>query len=127
MPRARKGAARRRARRRILRQAKGYVGARSRLYRTAKEAVLKAAVYATRDRQQKKRVFRRLWITRINAAARQCGTSYSRLIAAMDRAGIVLNRKILADIAANDPPAFERIVQAAGAAAPAREAASEKT
>jgi len=126
MPRARKGAARRRAKRRILRRAKGYVGARSRLYRTAKEAVLKAAVYATRDRQQKKRVFRRLWITRINAAARQCGTSYSRLISAMDRAGIVLNRKILADIAANDPTAFERIVQAAGAA-PAREAASEKT
>ena len=121
MPRARKGAARRRAKNRLMKQAKGYVGGRGRLYRTAKEAVLRAAVYATRDRQQRKRVFRRLWITRINAAAKRCGTSYSRLISAMDQAGIVLNRKILAEMAVNDPAAFEQVVRAARAAEPAAE------
>ena len=121
MPRARKGAARRRARNRVLKQAKGYFGGRSRLYRTAKEAVIKAAVYATRDRQQKKRFFRRLWITRVNAAAKRRGTSYSRLISAMERAGIVLNRKILADIAVSDPAAFDEIVRVAGAVESNRE------
>jgi large subunit ribosomal protein L20 len=122
MPRAKKGAASTRRRTRILKRAKGYYGGRSRLLRIAKHAVLRAAVYATRDRQQRKRNFRSLWITRVRAAAEQHGISYSRLIAGMRRASIEVNRKILADMAINDPAAFAEIVKAA-LAAPTKEAA----
>jgi len=113
MPRSKKGAASRRQRNRILKRAKGYWGGRSRLLRVAKPAVIKADVYATRDRQQRKRNFRSLWITRVRAAAELCGISYSQLISGMRLASIIVNRKILADMAVNDPPAFEKIAAAA--------------
>lgn len=118
MPRTTKSPARRRRHKRVLKQAKGYYGARSRLYRTAKEAVLRANAYAYRDRRNRKRDFRRLWITRIGAACRQRGLSYSRFIHALGQAGIRLNRKMLAEIAVADPNGFDRIV------AQAREALS---
>ena len=97
----------------VLKQAKGYRGARSRTYKVAKQAVMRAGQYAYRDRRQKKRVFRSLWIVRINAAARQNGLSYSKLIAGMKKAKIDLDRKTLADIAVNDKEAFELIAQEA--------------
>ena len=109
MPRARKGAARRQARNRILKQAKGYWGGRSRLYRTAKEAVTRAGVYAFRDRKRRKRDFRRLWIVRIGAAARQRGLSYSQLMSGLRKANAALDRKTLADLAVNDQAAFDEI------------------
>jgi large subunit ribosomal protein L20 len=106
-----KGAMRTRARhKKILKLAKGYFGAKSKLYRTANQAVMKSLSYAYRDRKQKKRDFRRLWITRINAAARINGTSYSRLMNGLKKAGINLNRKILADMAVNDATGFAQLV-----------------
>ena len=87
-------------------KAKGYYGARSRVYRVAKQAVMKAAQYAYRDRRQRKRQFRRLWIARINAAARQQGLSYSRFIAGLKKAAIDVDRKVLADLAVNERPRF---------------------
>ena len=113
MPRARKGAARRQARNRILKQAKGYWGGRSRLYRTAKEAVLRAGVYAFRDRKCRKRDFRKLWIIRIGAAARQRGLNYSQLMNGLKKANVTLDRKMLADLAVNDQVAFDELVAAA--------------
>ena len=113
MPRARKGAARKRAKKRVLKQAEGYFGGRSKLYRTAKEAVLRAGAYAFRDRRQRKRQFRRLWIVRVNAAARQRGMKYAELIAGLKREGVALDRKSLAEIAVRDPNAFDRIVEMA--------------
>ena len=113
MPRARKGAARKRAKKRLLKQAQGYWGGRSKLYRTAKEAVLRAGVYAFRDRRQRKRQFRRLWITRLNAAARERGLRYSEFVSMLKRAGIALDRKSLAEIAVRDPHAFDVIVEVA--------------
>ena len=109
----------RKKRRATLQMAKGYRGDASRHYRTAKEAVLKADQYRYRDRRNRKREFRRLWITRINAAARLEGMSYSELIHGLDRAGVEVNRKMLAEIAVDDRDAFRRFVELAreGAAA----------
>ena len=116
MPRATGKVAGHRRHRKIIKQAKGYYGARSRLYRTAKEAVERALQYAYRDRRQRKRVFRRLWIVRINAAARQHGMSYSQLMNALKKSNIDINRKQLAELAVNDKEAFGRVVEAAKAA-----------
>jgi large subunit ribosomal protein L20 len=101
---------RRRRHKRVLKAAKGYSGARSRLYRTAKEAVLRAQAYAYRDRRNRKRDFRALWITRIGAACQQRGTAYSRFIHGLSKAGVTLNRKMLAEIAVADPSGFDRLV-----------------
>tara|TARA_B100000315_G_C14489479_1_gene546868 strand:+ start:183 stop:527 length:345 start_codon:yes stop_codon:yes gene_type:complete len=106
MPRANSSVPRHRRHRKIVKQAKGYYGARSRNYKAAKDAVTKAGLYAYRDRRQRKRQFRRLWITRINAACRLNGTSYSAFINGLNKSGIDLNRKVLADMAMNDPEAF---------------------
>ena len=106
MPRANSSVPRHRRHRKIVKQAKGYYGARSRNYKAAKDAVTKAGLYAYRDRRQRKRQFRRLWITRINAACRLNGTSYSAFIYGLNKSGIDLNRKVLADMAMNDPEAF---------------------
>jgi large subunit ribosomal protein L20 len=100
----------------ILGKAKGYYGARSKLFKTAKQAVIKAGQYAYRDRRQRKRQFRALWITRINAAARMHGLSYSRLINGMNRAELEIDRKVLADIAVHDPEGFGAIAELAKAA-----------
>ena len=108
-----KGVPRSRKRKRILRRAKGFVGGRGRLYRTAKEAVMRADAYAYRDRRAKKRDFRRLWITRIGAAAKERGLSYSKLIYGLSKADVMLNRKTLADMALNDPEAFSSVVELA--------------
>ena len=97
----------------ILRQAKGYYGARSRTYKVAKQAVIKAGQYAYRDRRQRKRQFRALWIVRINAAARLNGLSYSRLVDGLKRADIEVDRKVLADLAVHDQEAFSAIADAA--------------
>jgi large subunit ribosomal protein L20 len=94
-----------------VKQAKGYYGARSRNFKAAKDAVEKAGLYAYRDRRQRKRQFRRLWIIRINAAARQHGLSYSRFIAGMKAKGIDLDRKVLADMAMNEPDAFAELAK----------------
>ena len=111
MPRANSSVPRHRRHRKIVKQAKGYYGARSRNFKSAKEAVSKAGLYAYRDRRQKKRMFRRLWITRINAATRLHNMSYSEFIAGMNKNGIEINRKILADMAMNDPNAFLRLIE----------------
>lgn len=103
----------RKKRRKILKMAKGFFGARSRLLRTATEAVNKAMKYAFRDRRARKREFRQLWIARINAAASINNISYSRLIDSMKKAGIELDRKILAELAVNDPQGFAQVVEAA--------------
>lgn len=107
-----KGAMRTRKRhRKVLKLAKGYFGAKSKLFRTANQAVMKSLVYAYRDRKAKKRDFRRLWITRINAACRINGLSYSKFICCLKTAGIDLNRKILADMAVSDSGAFAKLVE----------------
>ena len=106
MPRANSSVPRHRRHRKIVKQAKGYYGARSRTFKSAKDAVVKAGLYAYRDRRQRKRQFRRLWITRINAACRLNGTTYSTFINGLKTNGIDLDRKILADMAVNDPQAF---------------------
>ena len=115
MPRATSAPARKQAHKGVLKAAKGYRGGRHRLYRTAQEAVLKAGVYAYRDRRARKRDFRRLWITRINAACRERGITYSQFMNALIVAGIELDRKILAELAVSDPTAFGRIVETAKA------------
>jgi large subunit ribosomal protein L20 len=97
----------------VLKKAKGYYGARSRVYRVAKQAVIKAGQYAYRDRRVKKREFRALWIQRINAAAREHGLSYSRMINGLNIAGIEVDRKVLADIAVRDPETFRRFADRA--------------
>ena len=112
MPRANSSVPRHRRHRKIVKQAKGYYGARSRNYKTAKDAVEKAGLYAYRDRRQKKRQFRRLWIIRINAAARQHGLSYSQFISKIKAKGIQLDRKVLADMAMNEPDAFAQLDKA---------------
>ncbi|RMD69627.1 MAG: 50S ribosomal protein L20 [Bacteroidetes bacterium] len=111
MPRSTNSVASRRRRKKIIKAAKGYFGARKNVYTVAKNAVEKAWLYAYRDRRQKKRAFRRLWIARINAAARQLGTTYSRLMHALSSNGIQLNRKVLADLAMNHPETFKAIVE----------------
>ncbi len=110
MPRTRKGAARRQARKRLLRRAKGYFGSRSKLYRVAKQAVMRSDQYAYRDRRRKKRDFRRLWITRISAACRQRDISYSQFMGGLRKAQVQLDRKALAELALNDPAAFDAVV-----------------
>jgi len=116
MPRVRKGAARRQARKRILKAAKGYHGAAGRNYRLAKEAVMHAAVNARIDRKRRKRDFRGLWIIRLSAACRQRAMRYSRFIDGCKKANIQLNRKMLSEIAIADPKGFDAVVEAARAA-----------
>ena len=113
MSRVKRGVTARKRRRKILKLAKGFFGARSRLVRTATEAVNKAMKYAYRDRRVRKREFRQLWIARINAAARLNNISYSRLVDGMNKAGIELDRKILAELAVNDPQGFAQVVSMA--------------
>lgn len=111
MPRANSSVPRHRRHRKLIKQAKGYYGARSRTFKAAKDAVWKAGLYAYRDRRQRKRQFRRLWITRINAAARLNGMSYSAFIAGMNDSGLELNRKVLADLAVHNPNTFAELVK----------------
>lgn len=113
MARTRRGAAGHARHKKILDQAKGYYGARSRSFRLAKQAVIKAGQYAYRDRRQRKRDFRSLWITRINAAARESGLSYSRLIQGLRRSGVQVDRKMLADLAVRDKEAFRALADQA--------------
>jgi len=110
MPRSTNSVASRKRRKKILKAARGYFGARSKVYTVAKNAVDKAMGYAFRDRRNKKRAFRRLWIARINAGARQEGTTYSKLIHGLSQSGSTLNRKVLADLAMNHPAAFKAVV-----------------
>ena len=127
MPRVKRSVHARKKRRKVLGQAKGYWGLKSKTYRHAKEQVEKSLVYAYRDRKAKKRTFRRLWITRINAAARANGLSYNQFIAGCRAAGIELDRKVLADLAASDPAAFAVVAEQAKAAlenAPAEQSAA---
>ena len=116
MPRVKRGVVARRRHKKILKQAKGYYGARSRVFRVAKQAVTKAAQYAYRDRRQRKRQFRALWFTRINAASRANGLSYSRLIAGLKKAEVILDRRVLADLAVHDKAAFTKVVETAKSA-----------
>ena len=111
MPRANSSVPRNRRHRKVVKQAKGYYGARSRTFKSAKDAVTKAGLYAYRDRRQRKRQFRRLWITRINAACRLNGITYSAFINALNVKGIELNRKVLADLALQDPQSFTDLVK----------------
>jgi len=111
MARVKRGVIARRRHKKILKQAKGYYGARSRVFRVAKQAVIKAGQYAYRDRRQRKRQFRQLWIARINAGARLNGMSYSVFMGKVKASGIELNRKVLADLAMNNPEAFKAIVE----------------
>jgi large subunit ribosomal protein L20 len=111
MPRAKGGFKTRRRRKKILEQAKGYYGARSRLYKTATEAVDKALLYAYRVRKARKREFRSLWIIRINAALRALGLNYSQFMSRLKKENITLNRKALADLAYSDPAAFNQLVE----------------
>ena len=117
MPRVRKGSARRKAKKRLFREARGNRGGRGKLLRTVKETVVRSRAYACRDRRTKKRVFRRLWITRLNAACRQRGVRYSEFIHQLQSAGIELDRKTLSEIAISDPQVFDEIVAAAASAA----------
>jgi large subunit ribosomal protein L20 len=113
MPRVKRGVTARARHKKVLKQAKGYYGARSRVYRVAKQAVIKAGQYAYRDRRQRKRQFRALWIVRINAAAREFGLSYSRFIAGLNKAQVAIDRKVLADIAVRDKEAFAELARIA--------------
>lgn len=113
MTRVKGGVVTRRRHKKVLKQAKGYYGARSKLYKKAKETLIRALRYAYRDRRQRKRDFRRLWIVRINAASRIHGLSYSRLIDGLRKAGVMVDRKSLADIAVTDSAAFAKIVETA--------------
>ena len=109
--RTRKGAARTKAKRRLFKRTKGYRGGRNHLLRTAKETVIRADAYAYRERRQRKRDFRRLWITRINAATRQRGLRYSEFMCGLGKTGIELNRKMLSEMAIHDPAAFDAVVE----------------
>ncbi len=113
MPRTKRGSVARKRRKKILKLAKGYYGAKSKLFRVANQQVMKSLSYAYRDRKQKKRDFRKLWIARINAAARNDGMSYSRFINGLKKAEVQINRKVLADLAVNDRAAFSRLVEVA--------------
>ncbi len=116
MPRVKRGVTARARHKKVLNLAKGYYNARRKVFRVAKQAVIKAAQYAYRDRKAKKRLFRTLWIARINAAARQFGLSYSRFMNGLQRANIGLDRKVLADIAVHDHDGFGRLAEKAKAA-----------
>ncbi|MHC4948543.1 MAG: 50S ribosomal protein L20 [Planctomycetota bacterium] len=111
MPRVRKGAARNRARRRILRAARGYWGTKHRHKQQAKVALIRAGQFAYRDRRARRRDFRRLWITRITAACRMRGTRYSRFVNGLQQGGVLLNRKMLSQLAIEDPKAFDQLVE----------------
>ena len=111
MPRANSSVPRKTKHKKIIKQAKGYFGTRKSNYRTAKDAVQKGLQYAYRDRRQKKRVFRKLWIARINAAARLNGISYSKFIYSLKEKNVTLDRKMLADMAVNDPEGFSELVK----------------
>ena len=113
MPRVKRGVQAHARHKKVLKQAKGYYGARSRVYRVAKQAVIKAGQYAYRDRRQRKRQFRALWIARINAASRECGLSYSRLINGLKKASVEIDRKVLADLAVFDKAAFAAVAEKA--------------
>ena len=113
MPRVKRGVTAKARHKKVLKQAKGYRGARSRIFKVAKQAVDKAGQYAYRDRRQRKRQFRALWIARINAAARDNGLSYSRMIAGLNKASVELDRKVLADLAVNDKAAFTALANQA--------------
>jgi large subunit ribosomal protein L20 len=113
MPRAKGGPKTHQRRKKVLKQAKGYWGGRRRLYRSAAETVLRALAFAHRDRRAKKREFRSLWIIRINAGCRALGVTYSSFMSGLKRAGVSLDRKVLADLAVNDPAAFARLVETA--------------
>ena len=113
MPRVKRGVTAHRRHKKILKKAKGYYGARSRVFRVAKQAVTKAGQYAYRDRRQRKRQFRSLWITRINAQSRANGLTYSRLINGLKRADVALDRRVLADLAVHDKEAFSAVVERA--------------
>ena len=113
MARVKRGVQAKARHKKVLKQAKGYRGARSRTYKVAKQAVMRAGQYAYRDRRVKKRIFRSLWIVRINAAARENGLTYSKLIAGLKKASIDLDRKTLANIAVNDKEAFTKIAEEA--------------
>jgi large subunit ribosomal protein L20 len=116
MARVKRSVVSRARRKKVLKQAKGYYGARSRTFKVAKQAVIKAGQYAYRDRRQRKRQFRNLWIIRINAASREHGLSYSRFIAGLKKAAIDVDRKVLADLAMHEPVAFAALADAAKAA-----------
>ncbi len=116
MPRVKRGMAAHRRHKAVLKEAAGFVGGRRRLFRNAKETLMRAQRNAYRDRRVRKREFRQLWIARINAAAREAGISYSKLIAGLAKADVVIDRKILADLAISDPNAFKKIVETAQAA-----------
>jgi large subunit ribosomal protein L20 len=113
MPRTKHGVPSKSRKKKILKRAKGYFGSRHRLYRPAKEAVNRALVYAYRDRRARKRDFRKLWITRINAAARLNGLSYNRFIEGLKKSNVEINRKMLAELAVNDAAGFSRLADAA--------------
>ena len=115
MPRAKTGAASKRAKKRLFKAVKGYYGGRSKLLRTAKETLRRAMANATRDRRVKKRVFRGLWITRLNAAARERGLTYSRFIEGLAKADVKLDRRLMAEIAVSDPGGFDAIFSIAKA------------
>ncbi|MEX2468750.1 MAG: 50S ribosomal protein L20 [Pseudohongiellaceae bacterium] len=115
MARVKRGVVANRRHKKVLKKAKGYYGARSRIYRVANQAVTKAGQYAYRDRRTKKRVFRALWITRINAQARENGLTYSQLIAGLKKANIEIDRRVLADLAVHDKTAFSAIADQAKA------------
>jgi large subunit ribosomal protein L20 len=115
MPRVKRGVIARARHKKVLNAAKGYRGRRKNVYRIAKQAVMKAGQYAYRDRRQKKRQFRTLWIARINAGSRECGLTYSRFMNGLKKAAIEVDRKVLADIAVFDKPAFAKFVELAKA------------
>jgi len=115
MSRVKRGVTARARHNKVLKQAKGYYGARSKVYRVAKQAVIKAGQYAYRDRRQRKRQFRALWIARINAGARECGLSYSRMIDGLKKSNIEIDRKLLADLAIFDKTAFSVLAEQAKA------------
>ncbi len=117
MARVKRGVIARRRHKKIMKQAKGYYGARSRVFRVAKQAVIKAGQYAYRDRRQRKRQFRQLWIARINAGARLNGLSYSKFINGLKKAAVEIDRKVLADLAVNEKAAFAALVEKAKSAA----------
>jgi large subunit ribosomal protein L20 len=119
MPRVKRGSVRRAKRKRVLKRAKGYFATKSKLYRAAKEAVDKAGDYAYHGRRRKKRDFRRLWIVRINAAARANGLTYRQFVSGLKAAGVTLDRRSLADLAVNHPKAFAELAERAGQAQPA--------
>ena len=116
MPRVKRGVVAHRRHKKVLKQAKGYYGARRKVYRVAKQAVIKAGQYSYRDRRTRKRMFRQLWIVRINAAARAAGMSYSQFMSGLRKAGVEIDRKQLSDLAIRDPDAFTSLVNVARAA-----------